>query len=406
MWRHSCVLIGVVGSLLCILPGDLAAQSDSTTARRAPPHAEALARIGRSGLRALLSASGGIGDLQNRAGSYRNAVQMERARVGPLQGRLVGLDERLADPDLSVEERAAVLQLRASTLAELEAIPRYEAAYSTATLQLEAMLPFGMLGARPVFLLVRGRGHGRGAGTDRLTVFSEQLDVTAVLVASPRWVLGIGTGLGTTEVDIGAFDGSSNATSRGFQLYAGRIIADGWSVAAQAGHAWTNGRSTIVRPSGAGPVEVRSEGDSKAITAKLGVRGRFALVESRGTSLVARPSAVALLMTTHARPTTNSLGETGSGPFGERETLAALRGGVALEAGTGAWTPSVYLGWERELTDEMSVRVRDPSAVLGSAGLTWTWGRGRRAILEYGYLHGLEGLRRVSDLTLIVLIDG
>src|SRR5690606_32956413 len=121
--------------------------------------------------------------------------------------------------------------------------------------------------------------------------------------------------------------------------------------------------STIVRPSGEGPVEVRSEGDSKAITAKLEVRGRFALVERRGTSLVARPSAVALLMTTHARPTTNSPGETGSGPFGERETLAALRGGVALEAGTGAWTPSVFLGWERELTDEMSVRVRDPSAV-------------------------------------------
>src|SRR5690606_21946994 len=84
------------------------------------------------------------------------------------------------------------------------------------------------------------------SGTDRLTVFSEQLDVTAVLVASPRWVLGIGTGLGMTDVDIGAFDGSSSATSRGFQLHAGRIIADGWSVAAQG----TRGRTAAPRSFG------------------------------------------------------------------------------------------------------------------------------------------------------------
>lgn len=387
-------------------PVALAAQPDSTQGRRPPPHALALAEIGRSGLRGLLSASGNLGDLQNRAGSYRVAVQMERARVGPLEGRLAALDAALADPALSDDAWAGILRLREATLTELRKIPRYDAGYTTGTFQVESLRPQGMLGDRPLFLFIRGRGHVRGGGADELTVLSEGLSVGPALMVSPRWVIGVSLGLGRTDVDIDAFDGSSGTTSLGPQLNVGGILGGGWSVAAQLGHAWSHGRSTILRPTREQPVEVRSEGWSETTTAKAELKGRFVLTDHWDPPVVARPRVGAFFTSTRAGPTTNSLGETGTGPFGERESLAAVRAGASLERSVGAWTPTLYLGWERELLDEMSVRVSDPDAVLASAGISWTWSRGRRLVLSYAYLRGLEGLRRVSDLTLVVILDG
>lgn len=400
-WR---IVVLTLGPML-LLPGALAAQAESAQQQRPPPHALAVAEIGRSGLRSLLSASGSIGDLQNRGGSYRMAVQRERARVGPLEGRLAALDAALSDPTLPNHERTGLLQLRGTTVAELQAVPRYEAEYTTGTLQIESLLPVGFLWDRPLFLLVRGRGHARGGGADELTVFSEGVSVGPVLIGSRRWIVGVGMGLGRTDVDIGAFDGSSGATSVGPQLSVGGILGEGWSVAAQLGHTWSHGRSTILRPAREAPVEVRSEGWSETTTAKAEVKGRLGLADPWGIHAVLRPRLGAFVTSTHAGPATNSLGETESGPFGERESLAAVRAGASLDAGVGAWAPTVYLGWERELTDEMSVLVREPNALLTSAGLSWTWSRGRRLALEYAYLRGLKGLRSASDLTLVVILD-
>lgn len=401
---RELVALGL-GSML-LLPGAAGAQAGSTRERRPPPHALALAEIGRSGLRSLLSASGSIGDLQNRGGSYRTAVQMERARVGPLEGRLAALDAALSDSSLRGDERAEILRLREATLAELHAVPRYEAGYTTATLQIEALMPFGDFQNRPLFLLVRARGHARGGGADALTVFSEGLSVGLALMVSPRWIISGGMGLGRTDVEIGAFDGSIGTTSLGPQLNVGGILHEGWSVAAQVGHAWAHGRSRILRPSREQPVEVRSKGWSETTTAKAELKGRFLLTDRWGPSVLVRPRLGVFLTSTHAGPSTNSLGERGTGPFGERESLAAVRAGASLETSVGALNPTFYLGWEREMIDQMAVRVSDPDAFLISAGISWTWSPGRRIVLDYGHLLGLQGLRRVSDLTLVVILDG
>lgn len=399
LWSPApCLLI------VALAGSPLAGQSPDSAGP--PPHAIALAQIGRSGLRALLSASGNIGDLQNRAGSYRMAVQLERSRVGPLEGRLSALDRALAAPDLPGEERAAITGLREATLAELEAVPRYEAGYRTGTAQLELLKPFGFLGSRPIFLLVRGRGHLRGGGEDGLTVYSEGGSVAPVLMASDRWIVAPGLGLGRTDVGIGRFDGSSGTTSVGPQLNVGGILGEGWSVAVQLGHSWSRGESRIVRPGPDGPVEVRSEGWSRGSSAKAEVKGRLSVPGLPASLVAVRPRIGAYLVSTYSPATTNSLGETGTGPFGERESLAAARAGASLDVALGAWSPTLYVGWERELTDELSTLVRDPQALLAGAGVSWTWSRGRRVSLDYMRVRGFEDLRRVSELTLVVILDG
>jgi hypothetical protein len=402
--RWQFILTCALGvALLRVTP--LVAQSD-TAAVRPPPHAVALAEMGRSGLRGLLSASGSIGDLQNRAGSYRMAVQMEDARTGPLEGMLSALDVALNDPALSDDERAGLHQVRNATLAELRAVPRYHVRYTTATLQAETLVPIWFLRDRPVFLLVRGRGHVRGGGPDGLTVFSEGVSIAPVLVSSSRFVVAPGLALGRVDVDIGPFDGSSGTTSLGPQLAVGAVLGEGWSLAAQLGHSWSHGRSTILRPQRNGPVEVRSEGWSETTTAKAELMGRWSILYRLGVPIVVRPRVGAFLSSTQARPTTSSLGDTGTGRFGARESLGAVRGGFSLEGSAPTLAPRLYLGWEQELADEMAVLVKDSGALLAAAGVGWSWSRGRRLVVDYTLLRGSEGLRRTSDFTIILIVDG
>jgi hypothetical protein len=390
------------------IPGRVGAAAQSTGGSRAgpPPHAAALAAMGGSGLRGLLSASGSIGDLQNRAGSYGMAVQLEGARVGGLEGRLGALDAALADPELPSGERNALMAVRAATVAELETVPRYEAAYEAGTAQAESLLPVGFIGNRPLFLLVRGRVHVRGGGADGLTVFSEAVSAGPVLMASDRWIISPGLVLGRTDVRIEPFDGSSAATSLGPQLSVGFILGRTWGAAVQVGRFWAHGRSVLLRPGPGDPVEVRTESWSETTTAQAELQGRLSAGRAGGLAVAVRPRVGAFFLSRYSPAATNSLGETGSGPFGARETLAALRVGSSLEARIGPWGPVLYAGWERELTDQLSIRVEDPHALHAAAGVSRTWGRGRRVALDYTLLLGIEGARRVSELALVVILDG
>jgi hypothetical protein len=365
----------------------------------------ALGEIGRSGLRSLLSVTGNLGDLQNRAGSYRMAAQLEYARSAALEGRIAALDAALADPNCRRSNglHPGSTRRRARPVSD---VPRYQAAYSTATAQAEALKPLGLLRSRPVFLLVRGRGHARWDGDDGLTVLSEAVSVGPVVVGSNRWIVSPGLTLGRTDVDIGPFDGSSGTTSGGPRLDLGLILHDGWSVAVQLSHVWARGASTIVRPGPEGGTEVRTRGWSRSIAAQAQVKGRFTIVGPGDVPISARPLVGVFLMSTFSPATTNSLGETGTGPFGSTERIAALRAIAAFEATCGRWSPTLYVGWERELKDQMSAFVHDPGAFLGSLGLSRSWGRGRRVSIDYALLRGRKSLRRVSELTLVLILDG
>lgn len=383
------------------------AQAPAPTAAEAL-FARGLGELGRSGLRGLLSATGSLGDLQNRAGSYRLAAQLEHARTAALEGRIAALDAALADPTLSPEQRAAILDLRAAAVAQWADVPRYDAAYSTATAQVEALKPLGLLGSRPVFLLVRARGHARRDGGDGLTVLSEAVSVGPVVVGSNRWIVSPGVALGRTDVDIGPFDGSSATTSGGPRLDLGLILHDGWSMAVQLSHVWAHGASTIIRPGPDAGTEVRTRGWSRSTAAQAQLKGRFTIAGGGPgeAPISARPLVGAFLMSTFSPATTNSLGETGTGPFGSTERIAALHTGAAFEAALGRWSPTLYVGWERELTDQMSALVDDPGAFIGSIGVSRSWGRGRRMGVDYVLRRGWSSRRRVSELTLVLILDG
>jgi len=322
-----------------LAPASLASQSPSPApaeALRQATFGRALREMGRSGLRGLLSATGNLGDLQNRAGSYRMATQLEHARTAALEGRISALDDALSDPALPPDQQQAILDLRDAARAELSAVPRYDAAYRTATTQVEALKPLGFMGDRPVFLLVRARGHVRWGGDDGLTVVSEAVSVGPVVIGSNRWIVSPGLSLGRTDVEIGAFDGASATTSLGPRLDVGSIFGDRWSLAAHLSHVWAYGASAIVRPGPEEGTEVRTEGWSRSTAAKVELTGRLPIEGPSELAMSIRPLVGAFMTSTSSPATTNSLGETGTGPFGSTERVAALRAGATFEAILGA----------------------------------------------------------------------
>lgn len=398
----AAALLGAGGAT----PG-IGQAGDSTPpdAARRPAYGTALARIGRSGLRGLLSSSGSLGDLRNRAGSHRLAARLERARTAALRGRIEALDRALADPDLPPGERARILALRDAAREEVSAVPTYEAAYRATTVQLEALDPFGSLGDGPLFLMTRVRGHGRWDRGEGLTVSSLGATVGPVL-ALDRWVFAPGLAVGRTDVDILPFEGKSGTTSVGPTLSVGRLLADRWSGILQLSHVRAWGTSTIRRPGPDGPTEVRTEGRSRTTTARLEVIGRHDVPGPDGPAASVRPRAGLFVRSTRAPEVTDSRGKPAPGSFGERETITALRAGVSVDTDLGAWSPSLYLGWEREFADEMNGLIDDPQALLSRAGLTWRWARGRRLSLDFSLLRGTGGRRQVSELTLVAILDG
>ena len=383
--------------------------SAQSAARELPPgaeHASALARIGSSGLRSLLSASGNLGDLRNRAGSYRLAAQLEHARVSSLEGRLAALEDILTNASLPDSERQRLTNEVQRARDELRAVPEYEAAYRGATAQVEALLPAGFLAGSPLFLLSRAYGQVRDDTGDGLRVFSEALLFGPVWVPSERLILGASLGVGRTDVDISPFDGHSGSWSIGPRLNVGRVLADGWGFALELGYAWAHGSSRVKRPGPAGATEVQSSAWSEVTTFKAEVLGRLQLGAPGSIRLTVRPRTGVFLSSTYSPATTNSLGERSTGPFGTRSSLAALRTGASLGTELGGWAPHVYLGWERELTDEMSELIHDRDGWLAVVGVSRSLGRGQRFVVDYTRIRGLEGLRRVSELTFVLILDG
>ena len=394
---------------LTLLPTALAAQVPSgppPEALRAMARGQALGTLGRSGLRALISASGSLGDLDNRTGAYRMAEQLEGSRLAGLRGLMDALEGRLLSPDLADRERAALQERLDRAESDLAAVPTYLSRYDAATAQAEALRPLGFLGAHPAFLLIRGRGHARWGGPDELTVFSEALTVGPAVLFDDRWVVAPALAVGRTDVSIGAFDGESGSTSLGARLDFGVVLGERWSAALHLAHRWGWESTRVVQPLPSGDTPVWSESRPRKTSAKLEVTGGFTWDLTENRSLMVRPRAGAYLVSTLTPPTTNSLGERGTGPFGERASLGALRAGAELSTEAGPWTPNLFLAWEHEVGNEVPALVADPNAFLVSFGIAKSLGRGRRVGLEYSWLRGSRDRRTARELTVVLIWDG
>lgn len=361
----------------------------------------AKAQLGRSGLRRFLGSSGVLGDLQNRAGSYRLASRLEFARRSELEARIRRVDEALAG-DLPPEVRDDLERHRHETLTALAKTPTYDARYGSGTLQAESLVPAAFIGGRPAFLLVKARGHRRWDRGEGLDVGSVGIDFALVAVPSDDWMLAAGLSGAFTDVAIAPFSGESGSLGLGPRLDVGFVAGPHWAIGAHAAHRWTGEESTVVRAGEAGPVQVSTEGSSRVSTLKTELMGRYALGSPLGLSV--RPLAGVYALRSRSESRENR----GPPMRTVTEALFALRVGATLGGSLGAdgrWSPALHLGYEYEVPDDLNRLVPDPHAFVGVLGVSYAFGRVRRLLAEYSVARGFAGLRRSSEASVILLLD-
>ncbi len=404
---HAALIVSVFGS----------AAIPALAQPAGPPSPEQIARmrmigtiraqIGNSGLRRFLSESASLGEVRNRAASYRIIEQVEGARVAAIEGRISALEGLMRDPTLPVAEQSRLQALVDESQAELAAVPAYRARYHTSTVQAGALAELGFLGKRPAFAFIKGRLVRRTDPDDYLRVSSARVDLAPVIFPSTDWFLSAGFTARRTEVDVLSFDGTSGTTSVGMRLDVGAVFGDHWALGAHATQLWTDGTTNVTRP-GPEPIPIESNPSTRSVSAKIELMGRFGGEDIRWLPdfLEIAPRAGAYVMRTAYDLVTNSLGQADTGVFGSSDALALLAAGLAFEFDTGiGLAPNFYLGMDRELPSDMTDVLADRTGFVMAGALTYVIGRSQRMGVTYTFARSTGGRRESGELDFVGVID-
>jgi hypothetical protein len=381
-----------------------------------PPSPEQIARmrtigqtratLGTSGLRRFLSESASLGEAQNRAASYRMIEQVERARRAELEGRITAIESALQDPTLPADERTRLQAIVDESQAALTSPPAYRANYHTSTGQAGSLVELGFLGVHPLFLFTKGRVAWRTDPDGYLRVASGRIDLAPTLFLTPTVFASAGLAASLTDVDVLAFDGTSESASLGVRFDLGAALSRHWAVGLHVSHSWSAGRVVVVRP-GPQPVAIESEPSTLVTAAKVEIMGRYTGADALVPDfLEITPRLGAYGLRTSYDSVTNSLGQTAAGLFGSSDALVILAAGVAVGVDVGSRvTPDVYLGVDHELPGALSNVMSDRTGVILGAGLTCLLTRSARLGLSFTHARSTGDHRRSNELDLVAVLD-
>jgi hypothetical protein len=405
--RLGCPVIAL------LLGASLSAAAQSS----GPPSPEQIARmqmvgsirasIGNSGLRRFLSESASLGELQNRAASYRMIEQVERARVAGLEGRITAIEATLQDATLPDAQRARLESVVGDTRAELAAVPEYRVQFHSSTAQGGSLTELGFLAQRPVFLYAKGRLVRRTEPDEFLRVWAERMDLAAAMFLSNTLFVMPGFTASRTDVDVLPFDGTSGTTSLGLRFDVGAVFGYHWAAGLHAAHSWDRGSVRVIRP-GPEPIPLGSEPRTETTAVKAELMGHY---DGSNLALLPRSLRLAPLLGAYMLHTTydsvtNNLGETSTGLFGDSDVLAILAAGASLALDTGTrLVPEAYVGIDRELPSVMSDVIDDRTGVVLVGGLTYIIARTGRAGVTYTYARSTGGKRRSGEIDVVLVLD-
>ncbi len=386
------------------------AQAARTAAIRAGIAAQMSGRIGRSGLRHFLASSTMLGEMRNRAASYRSVQQVEDARLAALDGLIAGLDAALQDPSLPEPERAALEAQRAEARSEREATPEYAVNYNTLTGDLGSLIYVTSFGNRPVHFHGRLGAHRRGEREDRLGVRAPGGSVGALYAPTDDWAVGLSAIVSGYDADVRSFDGSAEGLGAGARLEIGYIVHANWALGLRTEFLRSKGNVEITRDSRSGPVRVTRDQTQLRTYVQGEFMGRVSAREWNWLpqSIVLQPLLGVYYLRTRYDETVDNLGEVSTGTFGPIEELGVVRlslTGSAALGSNGMCVPHVQVGYDYELVTNMATLLKEPHTISAAAGLTWVLGRSQRISLSYTRYQGLENLRTANDVSLVATLD-
>jgi hypothetical protein len=388
--------------------------AEAQTARAAGINARIAARVfgrvGRSGLRRFLASSTMLGEMQNRAASYRSVKQVEDARVAGLNGLITLLDAVLSDPTLPELERATLAARQTEALAVRDAMPEYTVNYSTLTGDVGSLIHMASFGNRPVYFHGGVGTHRRVEREDRLGVHAPGGGVGVLYAPTDDWAIGLSAIVSGYDADVRSFDGSADGLGAGVRLDVGYIAHTSWALGLRTEFLRSKGNVEMTRDSPSGPLRLTRDQSQLRTYVQGELMGRVSAEEWSWLPklTVLQPVLGVYYLRTHYDETVDNLGEVSSGTFGPTESLGvvrlALSGSNALGS-AGRWVPYAQVGYDYEFVTDMDTILREPHTVSASVGLTWVLGRSQRISLSYARYQGFENLRSANAVSLVATLD-
>lgn len=359
-------------ALATLLLGTLMAGTELVAAAEAPPPQVQWTRnMGQSGLRRFYSTGADLGELVNRQVTYQVANRLESLRRAA--GRVPEATELASETEGYVG-------------------------------QYDSLLALDRGAAKPLFLRALARSAKR-LEHDRVHSTNDRFDLGVLYAPSSNSYLGVGLVREATRATLKYVTGDTDVEAFGPRIDYGQRFSPTFAIGLRA-------------------EQLRFEGDnrvttSQTVTRPLDYRRRYLQAEAlwRFTSqqLAVLPAGLQVGgslglygLDTRYEPQTNSLGQTVREPFGNRERLTVLRGGVFLSQTLGAggnWNPYAELLLDREIRNNLSRPLDDRSGYITRLGLARLLGPGKRMSVEWQHTASQNQLRERDNFLFVTVLD-
>ncbi|WP_113446821.1 hypothetical protein [Rhizobium cremeum] len=253
---------------------------------------------------------------------------------------------------------------------------------------------FGLPGGQSAIRLgVRGTFSNGANYPVELDGGTGRADLQYLYFPDARTMWGLGGFYEQTDLDIEG-SGSVKRSAGGIRADFLNEFSEHWGVAARAEYSW--GESDLKVNAGPGLVMEHKQGDDHLYTqAELIGQYRsedFAIIPE---NWVFHPVLGIQFQRSFIESTANSFGAVSSGVVGSTEDYGTAWAHMRLEKEVppGGWSPNFLLGVEQEFVNDLDVVVEEPTYAVFGAGISKTFGRGKRFEVSYTRHQGLEGNR-------------
>ncbi len=337
--------------------------------------------LGVSGLRRSIANTSDLGELANRAATYR----LSKQRLGMH----------------NAQQAATPLNPTAF---------EFESEIDGVVAQLGTMTKLPKMFGRHTALEGTIR-QARRLGDD-IDATSDHLDFG--LVWSANWLsdkagyLSLHGIVEQSDADVKFVDGRRKGDSIGGRLQLGEVLNDVWAYSFIAERIWWEGAGYIYRPSALGPIKILQDVDYSRSYVNGDLVAHYSLPNFIIPGAQFRWRTGFYYLHNSYENNKNNLGQKTSEPFGNIERLGFLRTGGHLSWRYGTnkqWSPFTEFMYDYEIQNNMDEVFDDPHTVTLKLGMAWLPERGKRFQLEAQRFQGINNERVRNNITLTILLD-
>jgi hypothetical protein len=360
--------------------GEACAQDQDAVAKPLS-YGQWLGALGGSGLRRSLANGSDLGELVNRATTYRLGLQLQNIYLAnPANGGSLAGFTFTTDVNGFVAQSGSLIPIEKSAQGKHSAMD---------------------------FTLRRAVRDG-----DYIDANSDRLDVGYLTnrnyFANGAGYFGINLIIEQSKADVKFVNGERSGDAYGLRVQAGEVLSATWAWSTSAERIRWSGDGFIYRPSGTGPILIFQDVEYGRSYVKAEVIGRYALSGLMGDSGQLRWRSGFHYLETNYEDQLNSLNQPAREPFGPNERLSIVRTGAYLSWRVGSdkkWSPYSEWLYDYEFENNMNAVVDDPHTISAKLGIARLFTGSQRIQIEVQRYQGFNEDRARNGINMTAIFD-